>query len=458
MKNTLTSGSITLGLGLMLTTLCYSQSPIPPHNVIYWNNDPSTNVQTLAASYYTDVIANFVTVVDSNCDLSGSPLGPTSIQTLHSAGKTVLVSFGGGEQYDNSGNDITSEYYQACYNSNMGYLEQQLVSIVINNGFDGVDIDFEDTNSFTGNLGYDGVLFLIQLTKDLYSQLQQNGLQWPIITHAPQTPYWFTNDGFNWNPNYDYAPYSLVYGGAGNDIAWFNNQFYSNCFSGGWDCNAQSKINDYYNIVASSGVPSTKLVIGALVCGTNDNCQGDGEIPVIDPSGNHNDMQTVISTLETNDPLGGVMGWNYYNDVNFDSGNWGQGISSALYPQPPQSGYGYWFGQDAQTQLCLDSNYNAFNQNVYTDGCYGGGTQQWWFNGNAIIDLQTGYCLDSNYNGNVYTDSCNGGNFQNWQFYITNSATFIRNRQTLLCLDSNYNGNVYTDSCNGGNFQNWGNY
>jgi hypothetical protein len=178
-------------------------------------------------------------------------------------------------------------------------------------------------------------------------------------------------------------------------------------------------------------------------------------------------MQTVISTLQQapyNYPIGGVMGWDYSLDISDDNGYWGTAISCDLSPSapncanpnlPPQQPYWYWVGTDGQTGLCLDSNYNAFNQNVYTDGCYGGGSQQWYFNGNTIIDAQTGYCLDSNYNGNVYTDSCNGGNFQNWQFYITNSATFIRNRQTLLCLDSNNNGNVYTDSCNGGNFQNW---
>ena len=329
----------------------------------------------------------------------------------------------------------------------MDNLASQIATFVTQNGFDGVDIDFEDTSGFDGTGGYDGVDFLTQLTDDLYSQLPkyQN-----IITHAPQTPYWLQNY------NYQYPPYAQLYWNSGTEIAWFNNQTYSNCLNGGnTDCTAQDKIADYVNIVNSDAVPPTQLVVGVIVayCGTTDNngnCTGDGYIPFNDPSGNGNDVATVISQLSADyqDKFGGVMGWNYTLDLQCDSGSWSQNVSSALEIIQPN-----WVGYNAQSGLCLDSNYNAFNLNVYADGCNATQipSQSWNFRRDTLVDSGTGLCLDSNYSGNVYTDSCNGGNYQNWQFF----GSAIRNRQTGLCLDSDINGSVYTDACNGGNSQNW---
>jgi chitinase len=429
-----------LGLALMLTPLCYGQAAYygPPHNVIYSNGADSNGNDAfpeLANTSYTDVIVNFLTV-DTNCQLqSNSPpyVSPGDMQTLHNAGKTVLISFG----------NSSSAAYQACYYGGVDNLASQIASYVTSNGFDGVDIDFEDTSGFDGTGGYDGVDFLTQLTDDLYSQLPQGQ---NIITHAPQTPYWLQT--YNGN---QYPPYAQLFWNSGSEIAWFNDQTYSNCIGGGWDCTAQAKANNIVNIVNSQGVPSIKLVVGVPVdfCGTTvgspPQCTGDGYIPA--SNGQGNDMYSLISQLENAYPnqFGGVMGWNFLLDSQ-DGGNWsGQMLYSILTTESN------WIGVDGQTNLCLDSNYNAFNHNVYTDPCNGGNYQNWQFVLNTIVDAQTGLCLDSDIYGNVYTDSCNTGNYQNWQFF----GYAIRNRQTRLCLDSDYNGNAYTHACNGYTWQNW---
>jgi hypothetical protein len=441
-----------LGLGLMLTTLCYGQSAVvtegPPHNVIYWDGNQDS-VPTLASSAYTDVITYFV-VPDQNCLLSwegGTPTNLiTSIQTLHNAGKTVLVSFGGS--------DVQSSNYADCA-VNMVFLEIQLNNIVTGNSplaigaaFDGLDIDFEDTNAFGGQGGYDGVNFLTQLTNDL-SNGSRALPQWSIITHAPQTPYWTQNY------NYNSPPYVLVYQKAGYNIAWFNNQFYNNCYLGNTDCTAEAKLADYQYIVNTSNMPPTQLVMGVPVapCATRScdgNGNGDGYIPLYDPTTGAygNDMSTLISQLQQiyGDQFGGVMGWNYPFDLSYWNGTWGPNVSAMLTSNQP-----YWVGFNSGTGLCLDGSSNAFS-NVYTDSC-GGYSQNWRFNVNTIVNVQTGYCLDSDYYGNVYTDSCNTGNFQNWEFF----GQVIFDRRTRLCLQDN-SGNVTTAPCNPNNvYQQWGN-
>jgi len=433
MKNILKLVSIALGLAMMpLTTLCYGQANRegPPHIVIYWNAD-TTNLQTLASSAYTDIMVNFLTV-DSSCQFNAKPrVSPGDLQALHDAGKTVLVSFGGS--------NVKSAAYKACA-GNVPGLVDQIANFVTSNGFDGVDIDFEDSGALKGAAGYDGVQFLIDLTNGLYSKLPQ---EHNIITHAPQTAYWFDS--------YKQA-YVRIWQQTNNHIAWFNNQTYNNCLNkGNMDCHAADKIQNY-NFIAGH-VPATKLVMGVPVsyCGTTDlsgkNCTGDGFIPLESKDGDN--MTSLIHQLQQTYPnhFGGIMGWNYLLDMRDNSGQWGWGVYQELIENA-----NIWMAYDAQTGLCLDGDYNG---HLSTKPCNAAGnrgsTQGWVFRRNAIVNVKTGQCLDSSDKGAAYTMPCNGGNYQNWQFF----GDTIRDRRTERCLESDINGTVTTQTCSGANSQNW---
>jgi chitinase len=271
----------------------------PPRNVIYFSGSanpiPFAGIRNLP---YTDIIVAFL-IPDDNLKLYGSGGAfddnlKSNIQTLQSAGKNVLISLGGSSGFPSSA-------YQS-YAKNVTGLVEQLVSFVTSNGFNGVDIDYEDDAGFTGT--YDGIGFLVALTNGLAKALPsgQN-----IITHAPQTPYW--------DPNYNNAPYAKIWQGAGDQIAWINNQFYNNA---PWDASPGLKVEWYNNIARITG--AQKLMVGAPVAAAG---AGEGYIPLAQMIGQ------VIGPLKTawGPEFGGVMGWEFQLD---QGGTWAEGIWQGL--------------------------------------------------------------------------------------------------------------------------------
>jgi chitinase len=229
------------------------------------------------------------------------------IQLLQSAGKNVLISVGGEvNNTDPSWTGWTSARYK-IYSENVPGLVEQIVSWVGSIGANGVDIDFEDSNAFTGKAGYDGITFLSELTAALYQALPPGS----IITHAPQTPYWNKDSLYK-------AAYYNVHSQVGHSIAWYNNQFYNNPH---YDKDAATKVASYLMVAEEIG--PTKLLMGVSI-DPND----EGAISLDDMT------QNVITPLHTQFPLtpesmefGGVMTWEFAFD---NGGAWASGIAQAL--------------------------------------------------------------------------------------------------------------------------------
>src|SRR6516164_9034512 len=236
-------------------------STTPPRNVIYYNDGSNPiSLAGISGLPYTDIILAFL-VPDGNLNLmgqggafdsNGNP-NPNDIQTLQNAGKNVLISVGGDTQY------FPSSAWQQ-YAQDVNGLVEQLVGYVTANGLNGVDIDYEDDNGFTGV--YDGIQFLIDLTNGLAQALPGY-----IITHAPAPGYFYSSDIYN-------NAYTQILAQTGDNISWFNCQYYNNPpYDGtpvGWPLkdgpppvNPADIVSSYNTIAETTSAP--RLVVGTPV-------------------------------------------------------------------------------------------------------------------------------------------------------------------------------------------------
>jgi chitinase len=289
-----------------------SPSPYPPpRNVIYFFHAANPiSLAGIADLPYTDVIIGFLIPGSTGLVGDGPAFTDTlqnDIQLLQSAGKNVLISVGGEvNNTDPAWTGWTSAKYKG-YSENVPGLVTQIVSCVGSVGADGVDIDFEDSEAFTGKGGYDGITFLSELTSGLCQALPPGS----IITHAPQTPYWDKNSSYK-------AAYGRLHSQVGNSIAWYNNQFYNNPR---YDTDAATKVASY--LMVANEIGPTKLLMGVSI-DPND----EGAISLDDMT------QNVITPLQAQFPatpqsieFGGVMTWEFAFD---DGGAWANGIAQAL--------------------------------------------------------------------------------------------------------------------------------
>jgi hypothetical protein len=327
---------------------------------------------------------------------------------------------------------------------------------VMQYGFNGVDIDYEDDAGFDQPgqpANYDGVGFLVALTTGLYQALPsgQN-----IITHAPSPPFWDPQGGY-YAANTQIAAYTQIWQQAGSEIAWINCQFYDNQT---YDQTAALKVHWYQQIAQITG--AQKLLVGALVgdpalIGTTD----EGYLPLDQM------ITNVIAPLEAQfgAQFGGVMGWEFADDgpPTYDQGGaWASGIEQALgSPAPPS---GSWSTNDltaatnAQTAVGKPSGYvyNADGMmHVEYRGIDGHIYDLWWQNGWNVNDLTastnaqtaagdpSGYMFDAQGTQHVvYLGTDNHIHELSWENgWSTNDLTAATNAQTAA---GNPNGYVFT--------------
>jgi chitinase len=281
----------------------------PPRNVVYYNDGSNPiPLAEISGLPYTDVILAFLVPGDNlrltgqggAFDSGGNP-NPNDIQALQNAGKNVLISVGGANKGFPS-----SDWQQ--YAQDVNGLVEQIAGYATANGFSGVDIDYEDDYGFTGGPDgdgvYDGVTFLIELTNGLAQELPpgQN-----IITHAPQPPYFDRNARYN-------NVYTQIWQGAGNNISWFNCQFYNNPR---YSSSASSKVSYYETFADITG--ASELLMGVPL----NPASSSGYLPL-----DQFTSQVIAPLRQTfGSAFGGVMGWEFSYD---QGGTWAEGTAQAL--------------------------------------------------------------------------------------------------------------------------------
>ncbi len=203
-------------LASMLLVSASAQADATPRYVMYYHSD-ATPLSAMADTPYTHIILSFLRPTiepDGSIGLISPPkLEPfwSDVPDLVSAGKKVLISFGGGL--------VTSADYAALAGRE-AELAERLAAFVVHKQLQGIDIDYEASDTFhlkrpSGVI--DGRAFVIALTRELRARLPAGKY---LITHAPQPPYL--------DPGWHGGPYLDVLRAVGDAIDWISVQYYDN--------------------------------------------------------------------------------------------------------------------------------------------------------------------------------------------------------------------------------------
>ena len=177
----------------------------------------------------------------------------------------------------------------------------QLANFVNSNNYDGVDIDWEDTKSFTKG-DSSGENWLITLT----TVLRQNLKPGAIITHAPQAPYFGVGA-------YPKGAYLTVDQAVGSMIDFYNVQFYNqgkgmyetpqNLFNVSGGCCPGTSVNE----IIAAGIPSDKVVLGKPAI------KQDAHSGLMDPATLN---KAIRDNYVYNGWNAGLMYWQYIDDLD----------------------------------------------------------------------------------------------------------------------------------------------
>jgi chitinase len=308
----------------------------------YFNSGDGALLAGAAHTDYTDIAVAFLLPDPGTNQLGFDAIGTTmygsvittpvaqAIRSLQADGKKVLLSFGGST--------VTSAQY-AALDGNIPALASDIAGMVKNataaDGlplhFDGVDIDWENTEAFINPAaaGYDGVHFLTNLTTDLRAEANLPSSAGWLLTHAPQPPY-LSKDP-EWSSG-GYGKYATVLNAVGSQFDWINVQDYNNP---GFATAAEAVAN-YNDIVSGwsgipgvpdfNGLPSSKIVIG------KPDLARPGESGWLSATEVRDDIVTpLVSTYGAN--FGGVFSWELTDDPN---GAWAATVAQA-FPVPEPS-------------------------------------------------------------------------------------------------------------------------
>lgn len=292
--------------------------------IIYYNSDASP-LEAVASAPYTHVILSFLTARRENGQLqvqAPQRLEPfwSLVPQLQQAGKKVMISFGGGE--------FQAPQYAALAGHECE-LAQAIADFVRAHGLDGVDIDYEASDSFFQPLPagvLDGRRFLIALHQALRQQLPAPRY---VISHAPQPPYLYRE----WHG----GPYLDVLAAVGAETDWIAVQYYDNP---GFDGPPASRIigegetpfATAYRALAGELItvagqrftwPANKLVVGK---------------PVYQDDASHGHLSPPLLIDEVLQPLlqiygpqfGGLMGWQF-STLTSDHQAWNQELGPVLF-------------------------------------------------------------------------------------------------------------------------------
>ncbi|KAJ2553604.1 hypothetical protein EV175_002888, partial [Coemansia sp. RSA 1933] len=195
----------------------------------------------------------------------------TELRVLQASGIKVMGMLGGAAKGSYLRLDGSDEQFESYY--------IPLRDLIRQKALDGLDLDVEEKMSLQG---------VVRLIDRLRSDFGKTF----IITLAPVAKAML--DPAKNLSGFDYTVLESV---RGNDIAWYNTQFYC-----GWGDLSNTLM---YDLMVQKGWNPGKLVIGVL---TNpENATGFVSWELLSP---------VLETLKRQNPtFGGIMGWEYFNSL-----------------------------------------------------------------------------------------------------------------------------------------------